>query len=802
MNTDDLFKTGGAGELLATISPTDADLLIGREFGDYRITVLLGEGGMGRVYRAQRTDGQFERDVAIKVSTASSISSDFKSRFLREQQILANMTHNNVAKLFDAGTTDEGWSYFVLELIDGSDISEYVVTHSLSNSDILRLILPVLDALAFAHARLVVHRDIKPSNVIIDERGQPKLLDFGIAKLLDDEAAEMTEMRPLTVSNASPEQLLGQPITIASDIYQVGLLLHQLMLGRLPHDDRNLASAIRDASQSASFQLDANARGGLHPDLIAVVTHCLDNDPSQRYRDINALADDLRRHLANRPVSVRSPSALSRLIRLVQRNKLVSGVTSLLLITLIGGASIYTWQINQARGNAELEAATSQQVVNFLTDIFEGSDPANSRGDALTARELLDRGAADLEGRFIDRPIIKSRLYEVIGGVYREMGLFEQALPLNEAALTLRTEFLGPLHRQTLVSGNDLAIVYERLGEFRKSEATYLDVLAKQREILGSDDVYTLKTINNLGSLYFQLSDHEQAAAYWEEAYERRKRVLGVEHEEYISTLSNLPIPYIMMGQLDRAQVLFVEALDVSRNLRGEMHPGTINAIHNVGMMYIDRAMYEEALPYNLEAWAKSQQIHEPSHQASLYSGASLASNYLLLDEVSPDPAYFESAEQILAKVADAGHAAYPPTHPITLTIDDVLASLENRQGKHTEAMQRYLNILSRQLTLFSPDNDQVLLTRVGIADTHFKLGQLEVAVRKYEELLPLAKEVFGEFHPEYLDILLGLAEAHAANGDHEIATHLFQKAVDSYVETLGQDDPRTLAAIKRQEST
>ena len=372
---------------------------------------------------------------------------------------------------------------------------------------------------------------------------------------------------------------------------------------------------------------------------------------------------------------------------------------------------------------------------------------------------------------------------------------------MNESALQLRSEFLGPLHRETLVSENDLAIVHESLGDFKKAEAAYLDALAKQRTTLGSDDVYTMKTINNLGSLYHKLSDFEQAAKYWEEAYERRKRVLGPEHPEFLSTLGNLPIAYIGLGQLDRAQALFIESLEVSRRVLGEYHPRTINSTTNVGAMYSDRGMYEEALPFALEGWTKSQDVHEPSHMSYLYSGANLAGIYIQLHKGSADPTYLENAGHILARVTAASVESFGEDHPTTLSILGSSADLENQRGNHAAAMAQYRNILSKQLAIFGANNEEVLLTRAGIAYTHLMLDNPEKAIGEYEDLLPVAKDAFGQFHPEYLEIMLGLAEARAANSDLETATLLFRAAVDSYTETLGADDPRTIAAIERQKA-
>ncbi len=770
----------------------------GRVLGDYRIKTLIGEGGMGRVYRAERADGKFERDVAIKVSLASSFNTDLRSRFLREQHILASIDHVNVASLFDAGVTEEGWPYIVMELVDGSEIDNYVESRKLSHQQIIKLILPVLEALAFAHARLIVHRDIKSSNIVITDAGEPRLLDFGIAKLLEDDSDVMTEARPMTLPSASPEQVLGQPITIASDIYQVGLLLHRLLLGRSALPDQSMADAISHAVTAKPFDLDSASRAELPRDLGLIVLRCLQVDPAQRYRDVNTLRDDLANFLAHRPVSVSAPTLSYRLRKLVQRNRLLSVVSASLLLTLVGGTTLYTVQITKARAAAENQAAISQEVINFLTQVFNVSDPGESRGSTVTARELLERGAADLENDFHDRPLIRAKMQIVIAGVYRKLGLYKDALPLYESSRQLRQQELGSDHGDTLISARDLGIIYELQDRFEEAEQLYLDVLQRQRRVLGSDDIETMKSLQNLGSLYHKLAKYDQAVIYWEEALSRRGEVLGNDHPDYATTLSNLPIAYIGLGQMERAQQLFIEALEVKQRVFGEDHPNTIGALVNVGEMYFDRAMYEDARPYIEESWQISRRIQGDSHPVTLMAGTNLASFYIARENFIVDVDPLASAQHILNDIIPVARRELGNSHQITIDAMTELANLENARDNHQAALDSFNIIRGLQTKKFGALNRWVLGTRANIAQTYALLTRFEDSVREYEEIVDIQMHEIGDTHPDRLNNLLELADAHLALQNGRRAESLYREAIAGFSETLGPDDPQTRRAMER----
>ncbi len=428
----DPFSTGGGLGILSNLSGEDQEALVGRELDGYRITGFLAEGGMSRLYRATRVDGSFERDVAIKLSAISGISSSMRERFMQEQSVLAGLNHRHISQLYDARITDEGWPYIVMELIDGRPITDYCTEHDLSIDDRIRLLIDVIDAVAFAHGNLVVHRDIKPSNVLVTVNGDVKLLDFGIAKLLEGGPENLTRSGAMTPRYASPEQLLGKPISISSDVYQLGLLMAEVLGGSLPTEGETLTDAIQRSADDRPITLPDSTRRALPDDIVSIIEQCLRPEPGERYRDANALRSDLEAYLSGYPVSAAGQRSGYRFRKFVQRNQgsVLGGL--LTLIALVSAMVITALQMLEARQQRDI-AVYQQQRVQASNEFY--SLLLEETGDgAFTSVELLDRGRALLESQFgTGQPFMASVLFEVsrrygsLGERKREEELLEEA---------------------------------------------------------------------------------------------------------------------------------------------------------------------------------------------------------------------------------------------------------------------------------------------------------------------------------------------------------------------------------------
>ena len=438
-SSDNPFATGAGLGFFSELPAEDEKALLGRVLDGYRITGFIAEGGMSRVYRATRIDGSFDRDVAIKLSAVSGINTAMRERFMQEQSVLAGLNHPHISQLYDARLTEEGWPYIVMELVEGSPITQYCQERALDSRRRIGLLIDVIDAVAFAHGNLVVHRDIKPSNVLVTQAGEVKLLDFGIAKLLQDDPELRTRAGAMTPRYASPEQLLGEPVSITSDIYQLGLLITEVLTGQLPTGGETLTDAIRRSADGRSVGLPGAVRQRLPGELVAIIEQCLRAAPGDRYRDANALRDDLEAHLGGYPVSAVGQRSGYRFRKFVQRNKGGVFAAALTLLALVSAVIVTVGQMLEAREQRDI-AVYQQQRMQANNEFFSLLLEETGNG-ALTSVALLDRGRKLLEQQFdADQPFMASVLLDV-SKRYASLGESRRSAELLAEAERLAREF-------------------------------------------------------------------------------------------------------------------------------------------------------------------------------------------------------------------------------------------------------------------------------------------------------------------------------------------------------------------------
>lgn len=436
-----LDADAAAGDFLA--QPITASGRSGERLGAYRLTRLIGNGGMGSVYCAERADGAFDKPVAIKLLLFD--AGDLRTRFALEQRILGALSHRNIASLLDVGQDRNGAPYLIMEYVQGSAITAYVHDHQLDQRARIALFLKILDAVQTAHSQLIVHRDIKPSNVLVDGHGEPKLLDFGIAKLLDHDAPAMTRTGrgPLTPEYASPEQVRGDPIGVASDIYSLGVLLYELTTGERPYRiDVTRASAIekivchtdppRPSTRLASPRIGGNVR-----DLDAIVLKALEKQAARRYVSCAAFADDLQRWLDGREVLARQAPWAERSMRVLRRHRLAAAVAATATITLVAGSAVALWQAHVAQEQAQIassERDRAQRINHFLTDTLAAANPADL-GRKATVVQVLERARQLADKELAGDPQSAASAQLVLAQSYRALGDFDAAQACGEAAL-------------------------------------------------------------------------------------------------------------------------------------------------------------------------------------------------------------------------------------------------------------------------------------------------------------------------------------------------------------------------------
>ena len=592
---------------------------------------------MGEVWLAEQTQ-PIHRQVALKVIKAGMDTAQVVARFEAERQALALMDHPAIARVFDAGATPQGRPYFVMEYVRGETITAYAARHTLTVPQRIDLFLAVCEGVQHAHQKGIIHRDLKPSNVLVtvrDDRPIPKVIDFGVAKATTQALTDRTlhtEIGALigTPEYMSPEQAeMGSlDIDTRADVYSLGVMLYELLTGTLPFESKALrelgldklrqtirevdpprpSTRVTTAAGSAATVLPSHGDASrlarqLRGDLDWITMKALEKDRTRRYGSVSDLAADLRRHLDDVPVLASPPSATYRAGKFVRRHQAgvaVAGGLILLLVVFAGVMAVQATRIAHARDLASQEAATATQVSDFLVGLFKVSDPSEARGTTLTAREILAKGAQQLDN-LQDQPAVQARLQATIGLVETELGLYRDAQPLLEAALQTRRRVVGQDHPDTLASANALANLYWFQGKYREAEPLYRDIVERRTRVLGADHPDTLRANYDLASLYVMQKRWEEFDRLSRDTLARQRRVLGDNHPDTLNSLGNMESSYFAQGRYEEALPLAVEVLESKRRDLGEDHPGTLTALHNLAAIYNALGRYGEAEPLFLK---------------------------------------------------------------------------------------------------------------------------------------------------------------------------------------------------------
>ena len=644
----------GARAFADRVADAGVEAAAGRRLGAYRLLGEIGRGGMSSVFLARRDDDAFEQQVAIKLILPGFESGEILRRFLAERRILARLDHPYIARLHDAGTTADGRPYFVMEHVDGEPIDAWCDRRRLPTAERLRLFVKVCEAVHAAHRNLVVHRDLKPSNVLVTAGGDPKLLDFGIAKPLDRDLvageATLTGMRPMTPRYASPEQIAGGPVTTASDVYSLGVLLYRLLTGRLPQARTGRTTAewvravleeppeapsravVRRGDGPSPEAVAALRDGGvdalrrrLAGDLDNVVAKALDREPDRRYGSAEQLAEDVVRHLAGHPVIARPATARYRLAKFLRRHRLATAAALLALAAVVATTVLFAVQARRVAS----ERDRANQVADLLADLFALADPRQARGGSITARELLDRGAervAALDGQ----PRTQSMLLGKLAELYEPLGLFDEAAELLRRALAIERTLeagAGGERREMAVRLNHLGRVVARQGDYAAAEALFAEAAVRFERLSGADSEDVALMLNNLALARHDLGDYAAAADGYRRSIDLETRLAGAPHpftlgnyallltdlgdyaeaeailtrsvaverradddgETLASGLDHLGLALLAQGEHGAAEAAFAEALTLRRALFGDDHPETMRTLGAIGVLARER---------------------------------------------------------------------------------------------------------------------------------------------------------------------------------------------------------------------
>jgi serine/threonine-protein kinase len=609
-----------------------------RRIGAYELVRRVGRGGMGNVYLAARVDREFEQKVAIKVIKRGMDTEEIVSRFRYERQILAGLDHPSIARLYDGGTTSDGRPYFVMEHVEGESIRDHCESRRLDTAERLRLFLEVCDAVHFAHQNLVVHRDLKPANIQVTADGKVKLLDFGIAKLLGgDEVSPLTRQlggrQLLTPEYASPEQLAGKPVTTASDVYSLGVLLYELLAGQRPFDDEGTgdvtrfaasrerepekpSSAVRRRMRAAKEGRDGRKlQRRLAGDLDHIVLKALRTEPRQRYASVRELAEDVERHLTGHPVLARKGAWLYLLSRFGRRHRRVLAAAAVVLALLAGFG--FNWWSERERAAAERERAASELaraegVEQLLRLVFTAADPESVRAQPPTVSDVLEKGTALVVESDIDSAS-KAELLSTLGTVYGNLGDHDQAESLLREAVRLRQSVFGERDPLVALSLSALGLVLQSKGDYDEAEEAFREAIAISSE--GDPEPTRLPTyLNNLAGVLKAKGELQEIITIYE-------KVLALQRSEYgddtvnvniAITVNNLGSALLARGDYERAETALLQALEMRRELK--LVSGESTTLYNLGVLYRDRGELKKGEDHLRQALELRQGLYAADH--------------------------------------------------------------------------------------------------------------------------------------------------------------------------------------------
>ncbi len=739
---------------------------LGQTIGPYRTVALLGRGGMGEVFLAERADGQFDQKVALKVLRRGMDSDEILRRFLRERQLLARLEHPNIARLLDGGRAPDGRPFIVMERVEGEPITRWCDAHRSTVEERLRLAITCCEAVEVAHRNLIVHRDLKPSNILVSAGGEVKLLDFGIAKLLGEEDGDETLLtragvQVLTPAYAAPEQILGGPVTTATDVYALGVVLYELLTGALPHDRRattgaELAAKVSRetverpsaaARKTVEVETDVADRRGrrlsrrLQGDLDTILLKALHRDPARRYAAAAALADDLRRHLEGRPVSARPDTWSYRTAKFVERHRWGVAAATLIALSLVAGLAAALWQARAARAQAQ----RAEEAQQFLTSIFRIADPDQSKGAQLTARDLLDSGAARVDDELVDQPELHAEMLKVLGNVYFQLALYPEALKLYEKALAIRRTLSDEPSWELAESYRRVGLTLHKTAEYAKARP-FLERALAMHESRG-DELAMASVLNDLGNLSRAEGDLEGAQRLLERAVTLRSRGEPLDSPELAKYLNNLALALQRQRQYPEAARVYQRALAIHRKNEGELSSLVAGTEDNLAMVLNETGDLAAARAHNQTALAIAERLYDRPH---------------------PNLALFLNTAGYLAAKRDA----------------------------HAEAIRFYERALKVYEQTLGLDHPDAAYTLQNLGRERALAGDAKAALALHQRALRIREKAYGPDHLNVATSLHDMANAYRLLGNYAAAEAALRQSAAVFRDKAGPQDRRTAEVL------
>jgi len=811
---------------MSAVSDARVGYMKGEEIGKYRIIKELGHGGMGSVFLAERADGEFEQEVALKLLRDAFANEEQVKRFKSERQILASLNHDHIARLLDGGVTANGQPYYVMEHVKGTPIDIYCSGRGLDIKERLNLFLDICSAVQYAHSKLVVHRDLKPSNILVTDDGRVKLLDFGIAKVLGDDfdietSGPLTRpgMLPLTPSYASPEQIRGEPITTASDIYQLGVVLYELLTGSRPFNLKNKSpgqvekivcltqparpstvglkaakNLDKEDQSKTSLAIEKNQnrwKNRLKGDLDTITLMALHKEPDRRYNSAEQFSNDIKNYLHGHPVSAYSDSKLYRIKKFISRHKTGTAFSAVILTLIVVYAISITWHSQQTQAaleRAERETEKSEQVVDFMMGMFEAGDPRVEPADQVTAKELLDRGLE--EANMLDtQPEVQANMYNVIGQVYVSLGRYADAAEILEKAVEIHRQNVGNHNNHVAHYLNDLAVAQTRLGNYDKAYSLHSEALEMFKQDYGSNHPEVANSMLTMGA-WIPVTGIDEAEYLRKEALKIRRELYGDDHLLTADALMQVGKIERSSAKPDKAIAFFQEALEIRKSKLGPEHPDVAKSLTFLGDLYhlydIDQ---EKSEKYFREALRILTEVHDYDKSEILHPLAGLAS--LLLDLKK-----YDEAIDLYVQNLQIRKDVFGDNHPSTAEGYGHMSTAYRSAGVLDSAEYYGRKSLNLWIELLGPDHVVVSGASGGLATTLAEMRRFEEA----ESLLERALEIQTKHYGENSGALVrgSLAKLYNQMGRYEAAIDLYREAI-KIMENHGGEDHYDTHRLERE---
>ncbi len=807
-NTDHNFESPAISKIKDSKEPQATDL-IGTQIGKYKLTYLIGIGGMGMVYLADRTDLEAHQQVAIKIISAGFLSHIYNKRFDRERKILSRLNHPHITRIYDGGISETGTPYIIMEYVEGKPLLEYVTDQQLSLSKRLELFMDLCSAVAYAHQNFIMHRDLKPGNILVTNHGIVKVIDFGIAKILEDDAADedLTIMGyiPLTPAYASPEQLKGQPLTVSSDIYSLGVILYELVTGNKPFPGSTrsgLALTERlnhmEPPPRPSTRLNPTVNADLKAwqksikgDIDNIVLKALKDVPGERYLNADQLAEDIRRHQKCYPVLARPDSLGYRFKKYAKRNRSLVSLGILLIIILISGVAATLWQARLAaeqRDHAQYEADKANQITQFVTNLFDHSDPDRSMGKVITSENMLALGSerlASLSGQ----PSLQAEMYRVIGDLYRKQNFFNEAEEHLLKALSIFEEINGSddieVGKTKMLLGDLYAFTNNTAKCIQMSrEASFIFA-----DVLGKQDMEYVKAISYVGRGENQLGNYAKALETLLEADSIMQKTKNPTPDQRItmgSVYNDIATCYNGMDNPEKYTHYVFKALEQIIKGQGENSQNVAALYNNLGHSYYFRDQFDSAEYYSLKALRIADKVYggKPNDRAQ-FAHCDLAKIYTETGNLTAAMKHADSCHTMSAQV-------YGEIHPTTARGLSVIGHVYLTMGDTANAEKYCVEATHMYEDFFDGVSPMLAWHYWDEAERYFNMTQLDRAIEYKRRCIALYERTLPNEKGDLAEAKHILAGFLVAADSSRKALPLLEESFSYYKETLGVDNEKT----------